>query len=313
MNGTGKKKDYKSILAVVAIAIILWFMVKMSKNYEYTYEIPLEIVNTNPKSCLKYPVPQKVKVVFFGKGENLFRLPFSELSYQVDLSDVSKPMVLRLVDHPEFVHLPAGAGVSVKSILRPQEVVFEVEACSKKVVPVEPKYQVTTDLGFILVGVQATPDTVEVKGAHSYVDTLRKVVTAPVVKEKASLPFSQTVPVQGNPEFWAKYTPSVVELFFDIQRIAEREIKGVTVKVIHAPANVEVVPLPSFVTLYIKGGEKILANARPEDFEVIIDYRRDYQGPGVKIPARIQTQLNLLYAESRPSTFELVVKPRKER
>ncbi len=310
MNGKRKKKDYKTILAVVAISFVLWFMVKMSQVYEYAYEVPLEIVNSNPQSCLKYPVPQKVKVVFSGKGENLFRVQFSELSYQVDLSDVRQRMVLRLVDHPEYVQLPAGAGVTVKSILRPQEVVFELETCHEKSVPVKPNYRVTTDLGFILVGVTAQPETVLVKGAYSYVDTLQAVTTAPVIRKKASLPFTETVPVHGNPTYWAHYDPATVELFFDIQRIAEREIKGVTVKVINVPDNLDVVPLPSFVTLYIKGGEKILANARPEDFEVVIDFRRDYQGEGVKIPASIHTRLNLLYAESRPSTFELVVKPK---
>ncbi len=310
MNGRRKKRDYKTITAVVAIATILWFMVKMSKVYEYTYEIPLQIVNSNPGNCLKYPVPQKVKVVFSGKGENLFRLQFSELTYQVDLSDVKKQMVLRLVDHPEYVQLPAGANVQVKSILRPQEVVFELEACRKKTVPVTPRYEVTPDLGFILVGVQAKPDTVQVTGGHSYVDTLKTVTTTLVKREKASLPFTETVAVQGNPTYWAVYNPPSVELFFDIQRIVEREIKGVNVKVINVPKNLEVVPLPSFVTLYIKGGEKILAEAQPEDFEVIIDFRRDYKGSGVKIPASIKTDLNLLYAESRPSTFELVVKPK---
>ncbi len=310
MNGKHKKRDYKTILAVVAISFVLWFMVKMSQIYEYAYEVPLEIVNTNSQSCLKYPVPQKVKVVFSGKGENLFRVQFSELSYQVDLSDVRQRMVLRLVDHPEYVQLPAGAGVSVKSILRPQEVVFELESCHEKEVPVKPNYRVTTDLGFILVGVQARPETVLVKGAQSYVDTLKMVTTSLVERKKANLPFKESVAVQGNPTYWANYLPSQVELFFDIQRIAEREIKGVAVKVINVPSQLNVVPLPSFVTLYIKGGEKILANARPEDFEVIIDFRRDYRGEGVKIPASIQTQLNLLYAESRPSTFELVVKPK---
>ncbi len=313
MNGLRKKRDYKTIVAVVTIATILWFMVKMSNTYEYSYEIPLQILNTNPQICLKYPVPENVKVVFSGKGENLFRLQFSELAYQVDLSDVKRKMVLRLVDHPEYVQLPVGANVEVKSILRPQEVVFELETCRQKTVPVNPNYQVTTDLGFILVGVQAKPDTVLVRGGHSYVDTLKYVTTTLVKREKASLPFSEVVAVQGNPTYWAVYNPATVELFFDIQRIAEREIKGVNVKVINVPRNLEAVPLPSFVTLYIKGGEKILANAKPEDFEVVIDFRREYKGPGVKIPASIKSNLDLLYAESRPSTFELVVKPKGEK
>ena len=307
MNLYDNKKNYKAMVAVTLLAIFLWFMVKMSKKYDYAIDVPLRIVNSSPEYCLKYPVPDTVKVEFTGTGDALFRLQFYPVVYQIDLSDVKDRIVMDITQHPEYVRFPEDLTVMVKSIIRPQQIVFEMDRCQEKRVTVRPVYQVKTEPGFTLVAVELKPDTVRVRGPSSYVDTLRWVYTARVVENDARLSFTRNVSIQKSGQFLAEYDPERVDIHFDIQRLAEKEITNVPVEVIHVPSWLEVIPLPSFVTLYIKGGEKILANARARDFRVIIDFRRDWKGEGVKIPARIETDLNILYVESRPTQFELFV------
>ena len=100
-------------------------------------------------------------------------------------------------------------------------------------------------------------------------------------------------------------------MFFDVQRLAEIEIPEVPVTVINTPENYEVVPLPSLVTLYVKGGEKILAEATANDFQVVIDFARDWQPGTTRVKARISTSIQVLYVESQPPQFELIVHKKK--
>jgi len=65
------------------------------------------------------------------------------------------------------------------------------------------------------------------------------------------------------------------------------------------------------VNIYIKGGENILANATVDDFKVTINFKRDWQKGVDRVPAEIDTDLKLLYVESRPSQFGLIVQKKK--
>ncbi len=305
------KKDYRAIIVVIAMAFFLWLVVRMNKTYDHAYDIPLRVINNNPDKCLKYPVPDKVRVEFMGRGIDLMRLQFFDIVYEVDISDVDDRILINLTEHPEFVHFPEDITVPVKSIIRPQQILFQLDDSKEKVVPVKIRADVKTEPGFSLVSSYANPNSVQIQGPATFVDTLTRIYTKTKSFKNVSLPFSGQFDIRRNPNFYADYSPEKVMVNFDIQRLAEKELNNVPVEVVNVPNQFDVVPLPSFVKLYIKGGEKILANAGKEDFRVIIDFRRDWQQGEEKIPATIHTDLNIIYVESRPSQFDLVVQKRK--
>lgn len=311
MNNIAGHRDYKVIAISVLLAVFLWLMVKLSKNYDYALEIPLRVVNTNPELCLKYPLPETVRVVFLGKGSDLLRLKFYEIDYVVDVSEVKKRLVLNLTEHPEFVQFPEEITVTVKSVLSPQQIEFDFDRCAEKRVPVSLKFSLQTADGYTLVQAAAAPDSVVVKGPAVFVDTLTKVSTVFKSYRDVSYPFTENFQIKKNQQFFAEYLPSVLSVRFDVQRLAEKELDNVPVEVENVPASLEVVPLPSFVKVYVKGGERVLANARPQDFRVVIDFKRDWQPNKEKVKAGIQTRLNVLYAETIPSQFELIVQKKR--
>jgi len=311
MNGKNPKRNNQVIIISLLLAFILWFMVKMSKNYDYTIDIPLKIVNTNPDLCLKYPLPSHVRVVFLGKGTDLLRMKFYDIKYVVDLSEVKNQLVLNLSEHPEFVQFSEELAISVKSILRPQQIVFDFDQCESKKVPVVVKAQVETAPGHILVQMSSGPDSIEIKGPKTFVDTLSRVVTEKKVFKEVNLPFREKFKIIESSQFHVNYIPDEVEVTFDVQRLAEKYIDNVPVEVINVPADYNVVPLPSFVRVYLKGGEKILADAGKDDVKIIIDFKRDWRRGENKVKASIVTDLNILYAETNPSLFELIIQKRR--
>jgi len=92
------RKNYKSIIGVLLLAFILWFMVKMNKVYEYSIDIPIEFENLDQDKIFKYPYDTEAHVEFLGKGLDLLRLPYFDVFYQIDLA--GSPNILEF----ELVH-----------------------------------------------------------------------------------------------------------------------------------------------------------------------------------------------------------------
>ncbi len=300
-------KNYKTIIASVLLAFLLWFMVKMNKVYEYSLDIPIHYINIDSDKIFKYPQFQQVRVGFVGKGLDLLRLPFYHLEYQIDLSGFPMHTELDLAAHPEYVKFPGELQVSVKSVIRPRMLTIELDQKVERKLPVKVVYRIQTPPGYLLAGVQPDPDSVLVIGPAAYFREAREMFTVKKEFPPRERPFTVEFPIQKPEKFYTEIHPEKVRVRFDIQRLAERLISDVPVEVVNVPRNMRVIPLPSTAAIYVKGGEKLLAELTPDDFKIRIDFRRDWH-PGTRtVKADIITQADILYVESRPSRFELIV------
>lgn len=307
INTENFKKNYKTIIGVTLLAFLLWFMVKMDKVYEYTIDIPIQYVNLDTSRVFKRPQSANVRVEFTGKGKDMLRLPFYHIRYEIDLSDAPYHTELDLSQHPEYVRYPGELNVKVKSVIRPRILVIDLDKKVTKKLPVKVQYELDTPPGYILVGVKKKPDSVQVTGPAEMFKTLKELVTEKRTFSQVSQAFWESFSLQKIPDYYAQYQPPQIEVFFDVQRLAEKELMGVPVTVINVPKGVQVIPLPSEAALYIKGGEKILAELSEKDFQIIIDFKKDWRPGMQKVKATIQTSGNVLYMETHPPEFELIV------
>ena len=310
MKTATSQKSYKAHAGVLLLALVFWFMVKMSKDYDYTLEIPLKVTITNEEVCLKYPPPDDIVVEFTGRGIDLLQLNFYQPAYEIDLSEERGKLVLNLSEHREYVRVSDDVSVQVKSIVRPHEIEFELDQRLSRKVPVKVDAEVKTDNGFIWVGSVVEPDSVLVSGPATYVDSLRHLHSEKKVYQKVRMAFHDKMHLLKDEQFYGDYLPEKVEVFYDVQRLGEKEISEVPVKVVNT-GNYQVVPLPSKVKVYVKGGEKILAEAGAEDFEVEIDFGKEWQPGTEEVRATVKTKLNISYVESRPAKFQVLVQKKR--
>lgn len=313
MNTQRLKHNYKIKAAIFALAFLFWLIVKMIKVYDYTLDIPLRVTINNEDICLKHPAPEKVRVEFSGRGVDLLQLNLYRPYYEVDLSEERNLFVMNLTEYREYVRLSEKLGVSVKSIISPHEARFELDRRRQKKIPLQAPVEVKTEPGFILVNTVAHPESILVVGPASFLDTLKMLVTEEKSYSGIDRAFTDDFQILTNHRFYAEYIPRNVKLFFDVQRLAEKEVANVPVKVINVPAGYEVVPLPPTVKVYVKGGEKILAEAEAKDFVVQIDFSRDWRPNAAPVRASVRTDLNVSYLESRPPYFELIVEKKRNK
>ncbi len=301
------RRNYKTIIVVTILAFLLWFMVKMNRNYEYVLDIPVRYVNLDPDRIFKFPQVRVVRVEFTGKGKDLLRLPFYNVDYRIDLSGAPENFEIDPSEHPEFINYPTDLDVSVKSVVRPRVIKIELDKRIEKKLPIEVQVDVETPPGYIFVGFEPEPDSITVIGPAVMFSKVAKLLTERKVYKEVSRAFRDDFSIQKVENYFAEYRPSRVKVWFDIQRLAEKLIPQVPVSVTNVPASYQVIPLPSETIVYVKGGEKILADLTAKDFKVEIDFLREWW-PGVKrVKAYIHTTANVLYMETRPSEFELIV------
>ncbi|HQV33444.1 MAG TPA: hypothetical protein PKV71_16275, partial [Calditrichia bacterium] len=104
-----------------------------------------------------------------------------------------------------------------------------------------------------------------------------------------------------------------VTVNLDVQRLTEKTFENVTVQLRNIPPGLDAVSLPPTTNIYVKGGDKILAECVPEDFTVYIDLAKVWKpGNKEKVPAVVETSANVLTAEPDPARFELVVKKKEK-
>ncbi|GAB4377124.1 MAG: hypothetical protein Kow0042_24360 [Calditrichia bacterium] len=305
------KNNYKTIIGVSLLSLLLWFMVKMSRSYQYTIEIPIEYINLDPGLIFKYPQSGKIEVEFTGKGMDLLRLPFSDIIYQLDLSGAPMHLELNLSENTQFVKYPSELNVEVSSIVRPRILVVELDKKVSKKLPVELNYKLETPPGYILVKVDPQPDSILVTGPEVMFSEVQQIKTEEKIFTEATMAFREWFSIQKNSRYYAVYQPTQVDVLFDVQRLAEKEVANVPVTVIDVPSNLQVIPLPSQATIYVKGGEKILAELGVDDFQIIIDFKKAWKPGMQKVKADLLTQAEVLYMETRPPEFELIVQKQR--
>lgn len=311
MSSEKNTKSYRVHIGVLILAIIFWFMVKMNKEYDYALDIPLKVIINNEEICLKYPAPENVLVEFMGRGIDLFQLNFYDTAYEVDLSEERDKFTLNLSEHREYVKFSDDLDLQVKSVVRPHELDFELDTRREQKFPVKVISTVDTEDGFIICGTYPRPDSIVISGPATFLDTLKYINTEKRDYDAANLAFHDQLSIAKNDHFFGEYSPGSVEVFFDVQRLAEKEIERVPVKVINVPAVYEVVPLPAMATVYVKGGEKILGEAEEENFEVLIDFEEEWE-PGIThVKAYVKTDMNVSFVECRPAQFELLVQKKR--
>ncbi len=311
MIGSKFKQNYKTIIGVTLLAFFLWLMVKMNQVYDYAIDIAIRYTNIDPDKILKYPQVDTVRVEFTGKGKDLIRLHFYHLYYQIDLSHAPLHLELDLTEHHEYVS-SVGLNVKVKSIVRPRLLVIELDKKVTRKLPVVVKYKLDTPPGYLLMGVKAEPDSVEVTGPAEMFKKIKAIETETKEFKDVDQPLTEEFKIRQTTEYYSFIRPKKIKVFFDVQRLAEKNIPDVPVEVINVPPNLAVVPLPSTAVLYVKGGEKVLANLTAKDFRIVIDFKRLWRPIKGKVKADLITRANVLYMESHPPEFELIVRKKSK-
>lgn len=177
----------------LAVAFVLWFTFSMRESYSLVIEVPIVVERLPEGRALGQAPPQRARVMVQGEGWELLKLrrrppelPISTTDERVDVYAAAS----------EMNRFPPG--VSVQGAI-PSNIVLDLEPRITRTIPVRVRTRLqTAELYDFLGPPTVVPDTVQVSGARSIVNTLQSWPTVLLEREGVNRTFTASVPLSDT-------------------------------------------------------------------------------------------------------------------
>lgn len=272
-----EKKDksrFLTFLIFLVIATVLWFVIKLSKEYTtqtvidlvYT-EVPVNKWISTPEQALKCSFVADGFVVLGNKmvpaRRRVVSIPLDEVPYRLEggftYSISSQYVVERVAD---WLNVPAG-NVTVNE----DKLYFNMEDLQSRQLPVAVPLDVQTQRQFQLYGdPRVTPDRVTVYGPKNLLDTLSKVWCQPVTALDVGETFQRTVSLDLM-DGAIRCDVDRVDVVVPVERYTERDLEVP----VEADDSLELRFFPETVKLKCMIPIRDYAAIGPASFQVVAD------------------------------------------
>jgi len=297
-------ENYKPKLALLFMAIFLWFFVVTSREYDQILSVPIRMINLKENKVFLIDPPAHAQVRFRGKGTSLLVLSlFGDVNLTLDLSTIKQ-----YYDYPirlDQVNWASGVNVQIVEILEPDTVEIRLDEEIQRNLKVKPMLLVSPAEDYTLAGsVHCSPDTVLVSGAKSIVEELKYIPTQVKNIENATGPVNVKLDLIGPEEGKVSITPSSVRLTLNVEKIETREIAEVPVNVIHCLPNKPGFADPSTVNIKIRGAKSLVESVNRDNVMISVSAQGRPAASGVFTPV-VHLPDNIELVEMEPDTVRI--------
>jgi YbbR domain-containing protein len=307
---------FKRIAYSFVIAFVFWFFIKSEETYTVNLDIPLVARNLQEQKTYKEEVPENIFVTLKGTGRSFMWLRLFNNFYNddfkavIDLSSITDEYNFELdsyyKDNPEKIVLPSSLDLQFVEVLNPRNVQIKLQRYMVKKVPVQSQILVSTEPGYIDVGVKFSPDSISIGGPEEAVNDIDFVLT-----EKDTLT-GLISSINGswiilNPNKLVSFDPKKIDGLVNVQPISETIITNIPVQLVNKPNDVNVFVNPATVSLTIVGGLEQIAGILPKDIDVIINFdfwnsEKQFYSPEIKLPDYL-----IEWKDLSPNNLEILV------
>lgn len=266
------KKNIYVILLSIVFSVILWVSISLSSEYNTMIEMPVKFINVPAGYVTTSPSSEQINVKVRGKGWNLITaLLTTQKDYFVDAgNNLKKKKIIKLNSFSaENTWLTSKLDILE---ITPDTISFlfeEISSAKLKIVPnlqmeFKPGYGLASDLVII-------PESTTVSGPINKIVDMKEITTEKIEIKNLSEKTEQLVSLKSIPEL--DYEARTAKLLIDVQRIVEKNIDGVSVRIHDIPFDRDVVLLPNKVNILLRGGINVLGKLNKEDITASVNYR----------------------------------------
>lgn len=295
-----------AFLIAYLIALSLWLLVNMGKDYTLTINAPIQITEYSEDMAFSSEPPDEADISVSGEGWNLLALyrnpPTIAIAYTEEDVDVTEIAQRQLASYPE---------ITVQKV-EPARLNLEMEPRRGKTVPVRPDMDIQLKPQHEITGrVEVWPDSATVLGPRSIVDTLRSLQTETLRMRNVQDRVERTVGLH-SPEGVTVQGISDVTVTFDVTEFTEGEVR-VFVEARNVPDDREVRFDPAAITVRYNvpieqfGTAQDMVPYRAHvDYDDILRDTTGYVVPRIE-PANDDLDLRLRSIQPRRIAYFLVV------
>ena len=299
--------NLKYKIVVLLLAILVWFFVKTEDNYRYSINVPVRIANLGEKRIILNDIPKQVETTFWGKGRTLFSLMLrKDVSYNMDVADING--VTKITLNKNNIRMLRKGNIDVLNIVSPKDIEIVISKLTTKKVPIISQCGIETVPGYTMVEkIMLNPDSVTIIGPKSEIELIASVFTEQKNYENIKRDLEKKVKLMKPDQKHVTLANNQTKLSANIQKLMEKPIIEIPVKVTNSPPDAKVTVIPSTLSLILEGGTDLLLNVTQSDVTAYIDYKKVVGSKEKKHPAYIVTPTGMRYRDVKPMLFKIVV------
>ncbi len=299
--------NFKIKLAVVVMASLIWFFVKMEDNYRYSFHVPIRITNLGPNRIISSNIPKKVKITGWGKGRSLLTLMFrNDIFYNLDVSHVYRTSTLVLEKNQ--VKFLRSSDIEVINIVQPETLKVTIVDLVTTKVAIKADVEVLPMPGYTLVDeIKLIPDSAEIVIPITELKKVELISTERRRYKNINRNITEKLRLIRPDIDHLRLLTREVNLFLDVQKLMEKPLSEIPVAVINQPPDLKVTVLPSTLSLILEGGAELLLNVNQNDVKAYIDYQKVKASQNKNHLAYIDTPKGVRYRDVKPKRFKIVV------
>ena len=287
----------------LVLAVVLWMAVSGDESVERGLRVPLELQQFPPGLELQGDAPALVDVRVRGQSSALGRVGAGDIVAVLDLKTARAGRRLFQLT-PEQVRVPFGVEVVQ---VAPSSIALAFENSATRQLPVVPAIEGVPQAGFVVGKPVANPATVEVIGPESSVTRATEALTEPISVTGAHEDITEAVNVGFQDPALRMKTPRQATVTVPIlPGPVERTLQDQPVRLRSLDANLVARPMPSGISIILRGSKEGLARVRADNITAFVDLAG--LGPGdYSLGVQVDASRDAGVARIIPATVQVTI------
>jgi YbbR domain-containing protein len=281
-SSTGNKlqfnKKLSAILICFSIAIVFWFLIVLSKDYNAVVSFPVSYNNLPGQRVVVNDLPSSIRLNIKASGFRILSFYFSNknMPVQIDVDSRIGKLYNRAPDAlviptqtftPDF-NQQLGADVSIISCV-PDSIVFNFSYKSVKRVPVRADLNISFEKQYDSVGTPfLVPDSVNVSGPESVISKINYILTEPVVEKGVRETLSKKVKLINNKMI--SLNDTAVKIKIPVEKFTEENVE-IAVIPVHVQKGFVLKTFPEKVNIRFQVSLSKYSQVSPSLFAAVVD------------------------------------------
>ncbi|MFH0765895.1 MAG: CdaR family protein [Calditrichota bacterium] len=302
------RENLRVKFGLLILASALWFLVITQQTYEYILNVPIAVSDLQPGKIVASALPAHAKVRIQGTGRELLRLIFfTHPVLTLNLSALGDRQKLDL--RPEMVTLPGGLNAVALEVSFPDSLEIHLEPLLEIELPIKLRAALNTSAGYVVIGEpHLNPNLVKVIGPYDVVIKLKYLETQSITLNNLRRNTEITVDLKENPSFGVTYSAQSVNALINVERLVERPLVGIPVKVKNLPPGRETTLEPSVIDVQISGPFGLVGEATIDEVDAWVDYNEYLPLKSNRVPVHAQIESPLEVSQISPQELRLTIR-----
>lgn len=254
--------NWKVVLLSLGGATTFWFFNALNKDYNAVISYPVEFQFARDSVVIMEPLPSTVTIDVSSGGWNLIRntLFFNVVPIQIELENPTEigfftrsslfPMIIDQLEGLEVNYMVTDTLYIDIEKKKRKWVIPKIDSLA---ISLEKNYRITSSI-------QMNPDSVELIGPESFIDTLGTQYVFKLNEKELDDPFSKSIDIYNPKKSLIKSYPEHIDVAFNVEKFERLELN----------LNVEPVNFPIDSSVFLKNSQVMVSftvpSAKKEDF-----------------------------------------------